>query len=75
MEKKSRLGHMENLQMKDYAITKKQIQRLDVVLVAEDCDIFVLLLTVFANRRPMFKWSIKYGGFKYTDVKNIVKNR
>ena len=46
----------------------------NVVVVAEDCDIFVLLITFFATRKPQLKWSVRYGGCKYAKIEDIVKN-
>ena len=44
-----------------------------VIAVAEDCDVFVLMVTAYAMKRPQFKWFMKYGGYKYADVQKVVR--
>ena len=46
----------------------------NVVAVAEDCDVLVLLMNMFALKRPSYKWVIKHGGGKYADVEEMCRN-
>ena len=46
----------------------------NVVVVVEDCDIFVLLMTFFLTTKPKFKWSVRYCVYKYAKIEDIVKN-
>ena len=45
----------------------------NVVAVAADCDILVLLVNTYAINKPSFQWQMKYETNKYANIRDICK--
>lgn len=46
----------------------------NVVAVAQDCDILVLLITAYATVKPKVKWQMKYAINSFADIESIYNN-
>ena len=46
----------------------------NVVCIAQDCDILILLIFAFANVRPEFRWQLRYEYAKFAEVNSIYDN-
>ena len=47
------------------------ISESNVVVVAEDTDVFLLLIKVFAQIKPNFQWQMRYGYNQYANINEI----
>ena len=43
----------------------------NVVAVAQDCDVLVLLITAYATVKPKSKWQMKYANNMFADIESI----
>ena len=45
----------------------------NVVAVAADCDILVLMIFAYANHRPEFEWQLRYDVYNYANIEPITR--
>ena len=45
----------------------------NVVAVATDCDVLVLLISLYAKKQPSFQWHMKYEKNKFANIADICK--
>ena len=43
----------------------------NVIAVATDCDVLVLLVATYAKLRPQFQWQMRYENYKYANIEGI----
>ena len=43
----------------------------NVIAVATDCDVLVLLVATYTKLRPQFQWQMRYENYKYANIEGI----